>query len=86
MMRTDEVVPSFASEAGERAYWEGHDSSGAADWGRARRVRLAKLTPSTVSISLGMPVGVLERIDVEANRRGVAWEALVEMWLAEKVG
>ena len=86
MARKPEAVPDFASEAEERAYWETHDSSDAVDWSRARRVPLPNLKPSTVSISLRMPVGVLERIKVEANRRDVPYQSLIKMWLAEKVG
>jgi len=81
-----EAVPEFASEAEERAYWERHDSSDHVDWGRAQRVRLAKLKPSTTSISLRVPVALLERIKVEANRRDVPYQSLIKVWLAEKVG
>ena len=71
MPRKRETVPSFTTEAEERAYWERHDSSDRVDWAQARRVRLPKLKPSTVAISLRVPVGLLERIKVEANRRDV---------------
>ena len=70
----------------ERAYWERHDSSDRVDWTLARRVRLPKLKPSTTSISLRVPVGLLERIKVEANRRDVPYQSLIKIWLAEKVG
>ncbi len=63
--------PDFAREAEARASWGTHDSSAAVDWGKARRVRLAKLKASTGSISLRVPVGVVERREVEAERRGV---------------
>lgn len=86
MPRKPDAVPVFASEAEERAYWEAHDSSDAVDWSRARRVRLPNLKPSTTSISLRVPVGLLERIKVEANRRDVPYQSLIKMWLAEKVG
>lgn len=86
MPRKPEAVPVFTSEAEERAYWEAHDSSDAVDWSRARRVRLPNLKPSTTSISLRVPVGLLERIKVEANRRDVPYQSLIKMWLAEKVG
>jgi predicted DNA binding CopG/RHH family protein len=86
MPRKPDAVPVFASEAEERAYWEAHDSSEAVDWSRARRVRLPNLKPSTTSISLRVPVGLLERIKVEANRRDVPYQSLIKMWLAEKVG
>jgi len=81
-----EAVRVFASEADERAYWEQHDSSDHVDWGRVPRVRLANLKPSTISISLRVPVGLLERIKVEANRRDVPYQSLIKIWLAEKLG
>ena len=81
-----EAVPEFASEAEERAYWERHDSSDHVDWARVLRVRLPNLKPSTISISLRVPVGLLERIKVEANRRDVPYQSLIKVWLAEKVG
>lgn len=78
--------PVFASEAEERAYWEAHDSSDAVEWRRAQRVRLPNLEPTMTTISLRVPVGLLERIKVEANRRDVPYQSLIKMWLAEKVG
>lgn len=86
MAKKGEAVPAFASEAEERAYWEGQDSSDHVDWGRARRVRLPNLKPTTISISLRVPAGLLERIKVEANRRDVPYQSLIKIWLAEKVG
>jgi hypothetical protein len=73
VMGGDETVPAFASAAEERAYWEERDSSDHVDWKQARRVRLPNLKPSTTSISLRVPVGLLERIKVEANRRDVPY-------------
>ena len=86
MAKKGYTVPSFASEAEERAYWERHDSSEHVDWARARRVRLPNLKPSTTSISLRVPVGLLERIKMEANKRDVPYQSLIKIWLAEKVG
>jgi len=40
-------VPTFASEAEERAFWETHDSTDYVAWNRAERVRLPKLKPSS---------------------------------------
>ncbi|MBF0626022.1 MAG: BrnA antitoxin family protein [Magnetococcales bacterium] len=77
-------IPVFQSEAEERAFWETHDSSGHVDWSRAERVRLPNLKPSTRSISLRLPVALLEQIKVAANRRDVPYQSLIKMWLAEK--
>jgi predicted DNA binding CopG/RHH family protein len=79
-------IPAFATEAEERAFWERHDSADRIDWHRARRARFPNLKPTTTAISLRVPVGLLERIKVEANKRDVPYQSLIKMWLAEKAG
>jgi hypothetical protein len=51
MPRKTEHVPSFASEADERAWWETHDSADHVDWSKAKRARFPNLKPSTTAIS-----------------------------------
>jgi predicted DNA binding CopG/RHH family protein len=77
-------IPKFRSEAEERRFWETHDSSNYVDWNKAERVRLPNLKPSTTSISLRLPVTLLERIKVAANKRDVPYQSLIKTWLAEK--
>ena len=78
-------IPRFRSEAEERAFWESHDTTDYVDWSKARRVRFPNLKPSTTSISLRLPVDLLEQIKVAANRRDVPYQSLIKMWLSEKV-
>jgi predicted DNA binding CopG/RHH family protein len=78
------AIPKFHSEAEERRFWETHDSSGLVDWSKAERVRLPNLKPSTTSISLRLPVTLLEKIKVAANKRDVPYQSLIKTWLAEK--
>jgi predicted DNA binding CopG/RHH family protein len=78
-------VPKFASEEEERAFWDAHDSSDYIDWEAAERVRFSNLRPSTHSISLRLPLSLLERIKVAAHKRDVPYQSLIKMWLAEKV-
>lgn len=73
------------SEQAERAYWESHDSSGLIDWSRAVHVRFPKLKPSSTSISLRLPVSLLDALRIEANRRDVPYQSLIKIWLAERV-
>ena len=79
-------VPSFATEAEERAFWESHDTSEYFDLSKARRVKFPNLKPSTKSISLRLPISLLEDIKIAANKRDVPYQSLIKMWLAEKVG
>ena len=78
-------VPVFETEAEERAFWESHDSSDHVDWSKAKRVRFPNLKPSTKAISLRLPVELLERIKMAANKRDVPYQSLIKVWLSEKV-
>lgn len=86
MSRKPKSVPKFRSEAEERRFWESHDSGDRVDWSKAERVRLPNLKPSTTSISLRLPVSLLDRIKVAANKRDVPYQSLIKAWLAEKTG
>lgn len=86
MRRKRQTIPRFSSEAEERAFWESRDSTEFVDWSRAKRVRLPKLKPSTQAISLRLPLSLLERIRIEANKRDVPYQSLIKTWLSEKVG
>ena len=85
MRKRAEPVPTFESEAEERRFWESHDSTDHVDWSRAERVRLPNLRPSTTSISLRLPVSLLERIKIAAHKRDVPYQSLIKTWLAEKL-
>ena len=78
-------IPDFANEAEEDEFWQTHDSTDYIDWSRAERVRLPNLKPSTTTISLRMPISVLERIKIAANKRDMPYQTLIKAWLAEKV-
>jgi predicted DNA binding CopG/RHH family protein len=78
-------VPAFKNEAEERRFWETHDSADYLDWSKAERIRLPKLKPTTTAISLRLPLPLLERIKVAANKRDVPYQSLIKTWLAEKV-
>jgi predicted DNA binding CopG/RHH family protein len=86
MKKALKPIPTFASEADERAYWEREDSTAHLDWSKARRARLPNLKPSTTSISLRLSVSLLDQIKVAANKRDVPYQSLIKMWLSEKVG
>jgi predicted DNA binding CopG/RHH family protein len=84
MNRNLKSIPKFRTEAQERRFWETHDSSNYVDWSKAERVHLPNLKPSTTSISLRLPVTLLERIKIAANKRDVPYQSLIKTWLAEK--
>jgi predicted DNA binding CopG/RHH family protein len=85
-MKKLKPVPAFKSEAEERKFWETHDSADFIDLSKAQRVRFPNLKPSTTTISIRLPLGLLEQIKIAANKRDVPYQSLIKMWLAEKVG
>lgn len=78
-------IPKFKSEAEERKFWKTHDSADYLDWSKAEHVRFPNLKLSTQAISIRLPVSLLEKIKVEANKRDVPYQSLIKVWLAEKV-
>lgn len=78
-------IPKFETETEERTFWEEHDSSDYVDWKQAESVALPKLKPSTKTISLRLPEGLLDSIKIEANKRDMPYQSLIKVWLANEV-
>lgn len=78
-------IPDFATEAEERAFWETHDSAEYLDWSKAAAVVMPNLKPTTQTISLRLPLHLLETIKAAANARDVPYQSLIKVWLQEKV-
>ena len=85
MPRKTTKTPSFKTEAAERSFWEEHDSADFVDWSKAKRIRFSNLKPTTQSISLRLPLHLLERVKAAANARDVPYQSLIKVWLEEKV-
>jgi predicted DNA binding CopG/RHH family protein len=86
MSKTLKLVPAFDTEAEERAFWQSHDTTDYVNWTKAERAIFPNLKPTTTAISLRLPVSLLDRIKVEANKRDVPYQSLIKTWLADKVG
>ena len=86
MKKLRRPIPEFRSEAQERAFWAApnRDSTEYVDWDKARVARFPNIE-LTQAISLRLPLSLLERIKLEANKRGVPYQSLISVWLAEKV-
>jgi predicted DNA binding CopG/RHH family protein len=85
MKKHPKPVPKFSSESEERKFWETHDSSQYVDWSEAQPARFPNLKPSTQAISLRLPLSMLERLKIEANKRDVPYQSLIKIWLEEKL-
>ena len=78
-------IPEFKNEDAERAFWATADSTGHIDWSSASSKTLPLLKPSLKTISLRLPVSMIEDLKVLANRRHVPYQSLLKVFLAERL-
>jgi predicted DNA binding CopG/RHH family protein len=85
MPGTKKRIPKFRSEQDERKFWAKHDSTEYLDWQTAQRRRLPNLKPSLRTISLRLPVSMIEDLKIVANKRDVPYQSLLKVFLAERL-
>ena len=78
-------LPKFRSEDDERRFWATADSAEYVDWPSGKRQKFVKLKPSLRTISLRLPVSMIEDLKVLANRRDVPYQSLLKIFLAERL-
>jgi predicted DNA binding CopG/RHH family protein len=78
-------IPELRSEESEHEFWAQHDSSEFIDWQAARRRKFPNLKPSLRTISLRLPVSMIEDLKVLANKRDVPYQSLLKVFLAERL-
>ena len=84
-MKTLKLIPRFKSEKEEQKFWRTHDSTEYVDWSRAKRVVFRDLKPTYKSISLRLPIHMLDEIKLLANKKDVPYQSLMKIFLAEKL-
>ena len=84
-MKKLKPIPQFKSESEEKEFWSVHDSSGYIDWNSAKKVKFPNLKPSTETISIRLPIFLLESIKVLANSKDITYQALIKVLLSDRV-
>jgi predicted DNA binding CopG/RHH family protein len=75
-------VPLFKTEKEERLFWKKNDSTKYVDWSVAKKVVLPKLKPTTESISLRLPLSLLNKLKNEANKKDIPYQSYIKMKLS----
>lgn len=78
-------IPEFTSEEEEFEFWSKNDSTEYLDWSKAKRAKLPNLKPTLRTISVRLPVAMVEDLKVLANQRDVPYQSLMKIFLAERV-
>jgi predicted DNA binding CopG/RHH family protein len=82
-MRTLKKMPKFSDEDRERGFWSRNDSTDYLDYSRARKALFPNLKPSTKTISIRLPEGLLVRLKLAANKRDIPYQSLLKIYLSE---
>ena len=85
MTRKIKPIPTFTSEAEEREFWETHDTTDYFDHSKSFKATFPNLKPATQSISLRLPLWMLDTIKSTASKQDVPYQSLIKMWLSEKL-
>ncbi len=85
MPNTLKDIPTFENEEQEREFWATHDSTEYIDWDKAEAAVLARLKPSTKTISLRLPELMLNELRLIANKRDVPYQSLIKLFLKERI-
>jgi predicted DNA binding CopG/RHH family protein len=80
-MKKLKETPKFENEAEESAFWNEHDVTEYFDMSQAKRMRFSNLKKTTKSISLRLPVDMIEELKVKANAMDVPYQSLIKMLL-----
>jgi len=78
-------LPKLKNEEAERKFWATADSTEYIDWSGGRRSKPIKLKPSLRTISLRLPVAMIEDLKTLANQRDVPYQSLLKVFLAERL-
>ena len=79
------IIPEFKTEDDERNFWATADSTQYLDRQSGKRKKLVQLKPSLKTISLRLPLSMIEDLKVLANRRDVPYQSLLKVFLAERL-
>ena len=80
-MKKLKTIPAFKNEAEESAFWDKNDVTEYFDMSKAKPIKFANLKKTTKSISLRLPVDMIEELKVKANAMDVPYQSLIKMFL-----
>ncbi len=55
------------------------------DWSQAKRTKFPNLRPTLRTISVRLPVALIEDLKVLANQRDVPYQSLIKVFLTERL-
>ena len=82
-MKPTKTISIFNDENEERVFWENNDTMDYFDTSKVRKVRFPNLKKTTKSISIRLPVDMLDELKVRANSMDVPYQSFIKILLQE---
>jgi len=82
-MKITKTIPTFKNVEEERLFWETHDTLEYIDETKVKKVRFPNLKKTTKSISIRLPVDMIDELKVRANSIDVPYQSFIKMLLKE---
>ena len=82
-MKTTKTIPTFKNENEEKAFWDTHDTTEYFDTSKVKKVRFPNLKKTTKSISIRLPVDMIDELKVRANSMDVPYQSFIKMLLKD---
>ena len=79
------VVPEFKSEAEEFEFWSSRGEGADSTKSKEKRAKFPNLKPTLRTISVRLPVAMIEDLKILANKRDVPYQSLLKVFLAERL-
>jgi len=82
-MKKLKKIPYFKTEKEERNFWQKVDSTEYVDYSKAIRVRFPNLKLTSKPITIRLPISLLERVKVKANRLDIPYQSYIKQLIAQ---
>lgn len=80
-----QTIPHFKNEDEERAFWDTHSVLDFPDIFKQVKLDLSHLKPSTQSITIRLPLSLVEDLKMLANKNDVPYQSLMKILLARQI-
>ena len=78
-------LPNFNTVKEEADFWEKNNSTDYLDWSKAKLAKFPNLKPSTTTISLRLPIALLNEIKIIAHKEDIPYQSLIKMMLVQEI-
>ncbi len=82
-MKTTKTIPTFKDENEEREFWEKNETLDYFNGSKVKIVRFPNLKKTSKSISIRLPVDMIDALKVKANSMDVPYQSLIKMLLQD---